>query len=200
MLGAVLPEMRAQAEALAADLAELLRRAQRHCRPNATVSRAISPSLVDERLRMNDADRAAPEAAVRTPSRRSIAERQRADRARPPGRRPQGPDRQARSQPRQRPRAAHRAARAAEEDRPGRTLPPSTIPAGWRPAVAFASARGPLPLPVNGVEITEFGAAGRPRRHRKRAFPSPPAPARRLPRPATAGWFTPGRSAAMANS
>ena len=57
-------------------------------------------------------------------------------------------------------RAARIAARTAEEKaRDGRIdLAALKDPGRLAPAVAFASARGHLPLPVNGVRIREFGA------------------------------------------
>src|SRR5208282_483200 len=54
-------------------------------------------------------------------------------------------------------RAAHVAARAAEEGRPD--IAALNDPGRLAPAVAFASTRGHLRLPVNGVRIREFGAS-----------------------------------------
>jgi septal ring factor EnvC (AmiA/AmiB activator) len=52
------------------------------------------------------------------------------------------------------------AARAAEENlSPERRLAALNDPGRLGPAIAFASARGLLPLPVNGVKIRDFGSA-----------------------------------------
>jgi septal ring factor EnvC (AmiA/AmiB activator) len=62
-------------------------------------------------------------------------------------------------------RAARAAARAAEEhDQKGESRPDFAAlkdPGRLSPAIAFASARGLLPMPVNGAKIRNFGASDR---------------------------------------
>ena len=103
--------------------------------------------------------------------------------------------------PRQRrPRGARgRRARPTTPSRRQADLATLKDPGRLAPAVAFASTRGRLPLPVNGVKIREFGArtaSAAP----KRGCPSRPGRPPRSPPRATAGLFTPDRSAPTANS
>ena len=89
-------------------------------------------------------------------------ERQRAAALARPGRQSQGLDRQARAGSRQRrPRGARAAARSGDDKKAPSTRPDLAAlkdPGRLSPAIAFASAKGMLPLPVNGVRIREFGA------------------------------------------
>ena len=143
MLGAVLPEMRAEAEALVADLAELVRAAQARSPRSATSCAAISLALARRPPAPDAADRRAPEAAGRgrEGARRPSAS---APPTRAPGRQPQGPDRQARAGPRQRrPRRPGGAPeRRAKPRTAGPTLAALNDPGRLAPAIAFASAKG----------------------------------------------------------
>jgi len=157
LLGAVLPDMRIKAEALASDLADLARirreiaderdRLQRDAGALAAEQQRIT-ALVDTRQkRQADAEQALE------------AERQKAatlvrqvDNLKDLiAKMEQGLDRAT--------RAARAAARAAEEkSKLGRVdLAALNDPGRLAPAVQFAAARGTLPLPVNGVRIRDFG-------------------------------------------
>jgi septal ring factor EnvC (AmiA/AmiB activator) len=155
MLGAVLPEMRAQAEALAGDLADLLRVRDDIVAERDHLARDLA-QLGHDQLRMNmliderQSKQSNAEQAL-------DSERQRAtDLARQVdglkdliGKLEANLDSAN--------RAAHLAARAAEEGRPD--VAALSDPGRLAPAVAFAATRGRLPLPVNGVRIREFGTA-----------------------------------------
>ena len=156
-LGAVVPEMRAQADALAGDLSDLLR-----VRKNIVGERVLLASGLDAlardqlRLSMLIDERQKKQAAA---EQALDAERQHAaDLARQVdslkdliAKLEAGLD------------SATRAARGA--NRPGEenaTRPDFSAlkdPGRLAPAVAFAATRGRLRLPVNGVRIREFGAS-----------------------------------------
>ena len=72
------------------------------------------------------------------------------------------------------------ATRAAREASPGNAKPLAALhdPGRLTPAVSFASLRGKVPMPVNGIKIRDYGAPNGSAA-RKRASPSPPA---RVPR------------------
>ncbi|MGI8524753.1 MAG: murein hydrolase activator EnvC family protein [Pseudolabrys sp.] len=151
LLGAVIPEMRQQAEALASDLAQLVKvrkdidTEREHLNGEIAsigTERDRMAALIGERQKQQ-ADR---EAALN-------AERDRAaDLARQTdnlkdliARLEQGLD------------SATRAAR--ETERAGRpALTTLHDPGRLAPAASFASLRGHVPIPVNGVKIREFGA------------------------------------------
>jgi murein hydrolase activator len=155
MLGAVLPEMRAQADALAGDLADLLRVRKDIVGEREHLARDLA-QLGRDQLRMNmlieerQSKQSNAEQAL-------DGERQRAtDLARQVdglkdliGKLEANLDSAN--------RIAHLAARTTEEPRPDPIAP--SDPGRLAPAVAFAATRGRLPLPVNGVRIREFGTA-----------------------------------------
>ena len=159
MLGAVLPDMRVQAEALAADLSDLVRVRNEIAEEKNRLQRDMS-ALNEERLRVA----ALSEERQRKQSdteRVLEAERQRAagiarqvDNLKDLiGKAEQGLDPATRQ--------ARAAARAAMEEKARENrvdLAALKDPGRLVPALAFASARGQLPLPVNGVRIREFGA------------------------------------------
>jgi len=155
MLGAVVPGMRGQAQALAGDLADLLRVRKEIDAEHQGLARDLDVlgreqlrmgMLIDERQKRQ----AAAEQAL-------DEERQHAaDLARHVdglkdliAKLEAGLDSAN--------RAAHAAARATQEGRPD--LAALNDPGRLAPAIAFAAARGRLHLPVNGVRIREFGAA-----------------------------------------
>lgn len=161
LLGALLPEMRVEAETLAADLAELVR-----VRGELDTARA---SLTELRTAFEQ-DRARLSALVGERQRRQAEEH-----PQPPSERAQA-DSVARSSSdvhdlvtrmeSEAPSAA-RAADAARAAPPANTAgaPPAKPdlaalqnPARIAPAVPFAEAKGLLPLPVAGVRVREFGA------------------------------------------
>ena len=157
MLGAMLPDMREQAEAISGDLGDLVRvradtvgERERLASDLALLGRAQFrlSALVDER----QARQTTTEAALE-------AERTRAgDLARQVdslkeliAKLESGLDAAT--------RAAHSEARSIEEDATKPDLSTLRDPGRLSPAVAFASMRGHLKLPVNGAKIRDFGAA-----------------------------------------
>jgi septal ring factor EnvC (AmiA/AmiB activator) len=161
MLGAVLPDMRVQAEALASDLADLLRirkdigeEKQRRMQDIAVLSeeRQRVGLLVQERQKKQTET----EKALEAERQKSLALARQVDNLKDLiGKAEHELD------------SATRAAR--QTDRPAEDrakddrgdLAALKDPGRLAPAVAFASARGHLPFPVNGARIREFGAPDR---------------------------------------
>jgi len=150
VLGAVLPEMRDQVADLARDLSRLLAVRKTIDDERDTLKKQIA-SLGDERTRMSAlVDERQKQEAEREKA--LAAERTRAaDLAKQAGtlkdliaKLEQGLD---------------PATRAAREAARGETRPLSTLqdPGRMAPAVAFASLRGRVPIPVNGVKLKVFG-------------------------------------------
>jgi septal ring factor EnvC (AmiA/AmiB activator) len=154
-LGAVLPGMRAQAEALAGDLGDLLRVRKQIALDRARLSRELA-NLGNEQLRMNllidqrQKNQAEAEKALDTERQRAAGLARQVDNLKDLiAKLEVGLD------------SASRAARAAARSADDATKPNlATLkdPGRLAPAVAFASTRGRLPLPVNGVKIREFGS------------------------------------------
>jgi septal ring factor EnvC (AmiA/AmiB activator) len=159
MLGAVLPEMRHQAEVLATDLAELVRLRTQIADERSRLARDLLV-LVDERQRLSlfiderqkrlaEAERTLGEErqhaaalAVQAENLNQLIVRLE-----------QGLDSAARS--------ARAAARSGDEKKGSSARPDFAAlkdPGRLSPAISFASAKGMLPLPVNGAKIREFGA------------------------------------------
>jgi murein hydrolase activator len=157
MLGAVVPEMRAQADALAGDLAELLRVRKDIVAGREKLSSDLQTLahdqlrlnlLIDQRQKKQTADEQALDA-----QKQHVADlaRQVGDMRDLIARLEQSLDpatREARVQ-----------ARAIEEDATRPDLAALKDPGRLTPAVAFAATRGHLRLPVNGVRIREFGGS-----------------------------------------
>jgi murein hydrolase activator len=156
-LGAVVPAMRAEADALAGDLTDLVRVRRDIAGEHQRLSQSLEV-LAREQLRLNmliderQKKQAIAEQALDT-------ERQRAaDLARQVDslqdlitKLEAGLDNAS--------RAARLDARAIEEDATRPDLAALKDPGRLAPAVAFADTRGHLRLPVNGVKIREFGAS-----------------------------------------
>ena len=152
VLGAVLPEMRHEVEALAADLSELLAVRKKIDAEREQLKAEIA-SLDGERARMM---------ALVDERQKQIAEREKAldaERARAVdlarevdnlkdliAKIEQGLD------------PATRDARDAARSDSRPALSAFRDPGRLAPAVAFASLRGQVPIPVNGVKLKEFGA------------------------------------------
>ena len=157
MLGAVVPEMRAQADALASDLAELLRVRKDIDAQKAQLAGKLD-DLAREQLRLNmliderQKRQAAAEQSLDTQKQRVADLSHQADNLKDLiGKLEQGLDsatREARSQ-----------ARSIEADATRPDLAALKDPGRLAPAVAFAANRGHLRLPVNGSRIREFGAS-----------------------------------------
>jgi septal ring factor EnvC (AmiA/AmiB activator) len=152
VLGAVLPEMRHEVDALSSDLAELLDVRKKIAAERDKLKTEVA-SLEDERLRMT---------ALTAERQKQQAEREKAleaershaaDLARQVdnlkdliGKLEQDVD------------PAVRAAREAARSDSRPALSAFRDPGRLTPAIAFASLRGHVPIPVNGVKLKEFGA------------------------------------------
>ena len=156
MLGAVVPEMRAEADALAADLAELLRVRTdidaEHARLNGDLA-----GLAREQLRLNiliderQQKQQSAEQALDSQKQHATDLAHQADNLKDLiGKLEQGLDSASRE--------ARLEARTIEEDATRPDLAALKDPGRMTPAVAFAATRGHLHLPVNGTRIREFGA------------------------------------------
>jgi murein hydrolase activator len=162
LLGAVLPEMRVEAEALVADLTELARVRKEIAAELEVASRDLA-ALSQDRQRMTllveerQKRQAETEQALQAERERAAELARHADSLKDLiAKLEQDSAAQA--------RAAEAAARAtAKEGGAGvrASLAALKDPGRLAPAVAFASAKGVLPLPVNGVKIREFGATDR---------------------------------------
>jgi murein hydrolase activator len=160
VLGAVLPEVRQQAEILSADLAELVRLRQEIAVERDKLARDLFV-LADERQRLSvlieERQKRQSEAEQALSGERERAQQL----AREAGNLNQlisglegSLDAAA--------RAKRAVARASEERKALDTRPDLAAlrdPGRLTPAVAFSAAKGLLPLPVNGTRIKEFGAA-----------------------------------------
>jgi septal ring factor EnvC (AmiA/AmiB activator) len=156
LLGAVVPEMRVEAEALAGELSDLVRvRAEAATERDGLARDLMALSIEKNRMTLLVDERQKHQSEA---ERKLEAERQRAaELSRQAdnlkdliGRLERGLD------------SAARAARSAEEGRAlGDTradLSALKDPGRLAPAIAFASAKGVLPIPVNGVKSRDFGA------------------------------------------
>jgi septal ring factor EnvC (AmiA/AmiB activator) len=157
MLGAVLPEMRVQAETLASDLADLLRIRKEIADEKDRRVRDVA-SLTEDRQRIGlligqrQKKQAETERVLEAERDRSLVLARQVDNLKDLiGKVEQGLDSAT--------RAARAAERAAEEKANRIDLAALNDPGRLTPAVAFASARGRLPLPVNGVRIRDFGVS-----------------------------------------
>jgi septal ring factor EnvC (AmiA/AmiB activator) len=158
MLGAVLPEMRVQAEALAADLADMLRIRKEIADEKDRLVRDVASLTVDRQritllIQERQKKQAETEKALEGERQKSLGLARQVDNLKDLiGKVEQGLD------------SASRAARSAEraETKDNRIdLAALNDPGRLTPAVAFASARGRLPFPVNGTRIREFGVPDR---------------------------------------
>lgn len=152
VLGAVLPEMRAKADALAADLTELL-----NLRQSITAER----DRLKSEIAALDKDRARTTALVEERQKQQ-AEREKAlaaERARAAELARQTGDLKdliARLEASLDPKVREAREAARSDGRPA--LSAYRDPGRLAPAVAFASLRGQVPMPVNGVKLRNFGA------------------------------------------
>jgi septal ring factor EnvC (AmiA/AmiB activator) len=156
-LGAVIPEIRAEADALAGDLADLVHVRQDIVQEHDRLAQNLS-SLARDQLRMSLLidERQKKEA---TAERALDAERQQAaDLARQVD---NTKDLIAKLEASLDPaaRAAHTAAQSISKDATRPQLAALSDPGRLSPAVAFADMRGRLRLPVNGSRLREFGGS-----------------------------------------
>lgn len=156
LLGAILPDMRKDIEALAGDLRELARVRRLADDERDAMARDLA-SLAAERQRIS---------ALETERRRQQADMERAldiERSKAAGLARQASDLKELIGALEKEIAVSRAAEAAK---PGVKATEATASLAalkdsgrLMPAIAFASAKGLLPLPVNGVRVREFGGA-----------------------------------------
>jgi septal ring factor EnvC (AmiA/AmiB activator) len=155
-LGAVVPGMRAEAEAIAGDLAELSRVRKDIVRERATLSQNLD-RLATEQLRLNmliDArqkKQASTEQVLAAEQQHAIELAHQVDSLQ---------DLITKLEANLDPatRAAHDSARGIEADSTRPRLAALGDPGRMAPAIAFADAHGRLRLPVNGAPIRAFGA------------------------------------------
>ncbi len=157
MLGAMLPDMRVQADALAGDLADLVRVRKTIVGENEHLSRDLD-LLGREQLRLNvlidqrQSRQAATEQALEAERARAADLAHQVDSLKELiAKLESGLDSAGRT--------AHAEARSIEEDATRPDLAALKDPGRLVPAVAFAATRGHLRLPVNGVKIREFGTS-----------------------------------------
>jgi septal ring factor EnvC (AmiA/AmiB activator) len=156
-LGAVVPDMRAEADAIAGDLAELSRVRKDIVSERATLSQNLD-RLANEQLRLNmliDArqkKQATTEQALDTERQHAVDLSHQVDNLK---------DLIAKLEASLTPatRAVRDSARGIEADSTRPKLAALGDPGRLAPAIAFANARGHLRLPVNGVPIRTFGAS-----------------------------------------
>lgn len=166
LLGAVLPELKSEAEALATDLADLVRVRRESAGEHAkrandlavlSEERTRLGMLIEERQRrlgevekeLDSARRRAMQLALQADNLKDLITRleQNLDQA----------SRAARAQAERQQAERQQAERQGGE--PRRDLAALKDPGRLAPGIAFASAKGQLPLPVNGVRLREFGAS-----------------------------------------
>jgi septal ring factor EnvC (AmiA/AmiB activator) len=160
LLGAVLPEMRRKAETIATELGEFVRIRDGVAAERSKLSRDLT-ALSDERQRMallveeRKKQQNETEKALESEKQHAVALAREADNLKDLiATLEKGLDSAA--------RAARAAARAAESAKTpaGRPDLAALKDAGrLAPAIAFASAKGLLPIPVTGVKVREFGGA-----------------------------------------
>jgi septal ring factor EnvC (AmiA/AmiB activator) len=154
MLGAVLPEMRQAAEAVSADLAALVKVREEIARERETLTASIAAQAEDRQritVLMAERQRRQGEAEKTLEAERQNATQlaRQADNLKDLiGKLEQGLDPAT--------RASRAAARAADDSKVN--LAALKDPGRLAPAVAFASAKGMLKLPVNGVKTRDFGS------------------------------------------
>ena len=149
LLGAVLPEMRVQAEALAVELSDLLRVRKEIADEKERLARLFA-SLTQERQRIGrlieqrQKAQAETETALEAERQKAVALARQVDNLK---------DLIGKVEPRS-------AERATEEKTKDNRVDLAALhdPGRLAPAIEFAATRGHLPIPVNGVRIREYGA------------------------------------------
>jgi septal ring factor EnvC (AmiA/AmiB activator) len=159
LLGAVLPEMRTETEALAGELADLVRIRKEIAGEREQLATHLA-ALTDERRRVEllveerQRQQTESEKALEAERQRALEAARQVDNLRDLiAKLEQGLDSATRAA-----RAAARAEEARQSGEARTALAALKDPGRMAPAVSFASARGLLPLPVNGIRIRSFGA------------------------------------------
>ena len=155
-LGAVVPDMRAEADAIAGDLAELSRLRKGIATERAALSQNLE-RLANEQLRLNMLIEVRQKKQAKTEQALAAEQQHAADLAHQVD---SLEDLIVKLEASLDPatRAARASARGIEADSTRPKLAALGDPGRMAPAIAFASARGHLRLPVNGVSIRTFGA------------------------------------------
>ena len=160
LLGAVLPDMKVEVDTLVADLAELVRVRSEIAAEREVLGRDLA-ALSDERTRMNvlvqerQRKQTETEKALDSERTRAVQLGRQADNLKDLiGRLEQEIASSARAA------AAAQAATPKVDQKPDpkQTLAAFKDPGRLAPAIAFASAKGALPLPISGIKIRDFGA------------------------------------------
>ncbi len=153
LLGAVLPDMKVEVDTLVADLAELVRVRSEIATEQEALGRDLA-ALSQERTRMTvlvqerQRKQAETEKALEAERGRAIQLARQADNLK-----------ELIARIEQEIASAARAALQAAKPDPKASLAALNDPGRLSPAIAFASAKGALPLPINGIRIREFGAS-----------------------------------------
>jgi septal ring factor EnvC (AmiA/AmiB activator) len=162
MLGAVLPDMRVQAEALASDLADLIRIRKEIADEKDRLVRDLA-ALTEDRQRVGlliqerQKKQSETERALEAEHGKSLILARQVDNLKDLiGKVEQNLDSASRAA-----RSAERAAQPKETKDSRIDLAALSDPGRLAPAVAFAAARGRLPLPVSGSRVKEFGVPDR---------------------------------------
>jgi murein hydrolase activator len=159
MLGAVLPDMRGEAEALIGDLTELVR-VRRELAAEIESSTRDLAQLSQDRQRMTLLLDERRKSQVET-EKALESERERATELARTADNLKDLIVKLEREIAASARAADAAARAGAKEGERPNLAALKDPGRMAPAIAFASAKGMLPLPVNGVRVREFGAPDR---------------------------------------
>jgi septal ring factor EnvC (AmiA/AmiB activator) len=156
LLGALLPEMRQEAEGLMADLGELVRMRSGIAEERAKLATDLA-AIADDRARL------ALLLEQRQKTQAEVDGTLAAERQRAAGLARQAEDlKELMTRLEQNLDRSGRAARASDEKKALDIRPDLAAlkdPGRLAPAVAFVAARGLLPLPVNGIKIKEFGGS-----------------------------------------
>jgi murein hydrolase activator len=156
LLGAVLPDMKVEVDTLVADLAELVRVRSEIAAEREGLGRDLA-SLSQERTRMTvlvqerQRKQTETEKALEAERTRAVQLARQADNLKDLIARIEQDIASAA-------RAAAAAQAAASRPDPKSSLAALKDPGRLSPAIAFASAKGALPLPISGIKIREFGA------------------------------------------
>ncbi|HZD88568.1 MAG TPA: peptidoglycan DD-metalloendopeptidase family protein [Pseudolabrys sp.] len=152
LLGAVLPEMQGRVQALADDLNDLFAVRKKIASERSHLQQEIA-SLGQERTRLaalvaeRQKQQAARESALQAERAKARALADKADNLQ---------DLIAKLEQQIAPDEKH--ARESAAAKPGAALAALHDPGRMAPAVAFASLHGKIPIPVNGIEIKDYGA------------------------------------------
>ena len=156
LLGAVLPDMKVEVDTLVADLAELVRVRSEIAAEREVLGRDLA-ALSQERTRMTvlvqerQRKQTETEKALEAERARAVQLARQADNLKDLIGQDRAGDRLVGA------RRSRRAGRNRAAADPKNSLAALKDPGRLSPAIAFASAKGALPLPISGIKIREFG-------------------------------------------